>query len=84
MPDQCRGGDPFGVASDDLDTPTSISKRELRRSPRKTPLSALCEGDALYAAIEHLVYAGWLIAKETREGNNLKSITRPSSMRSGA
>ena len=49
---------------------TSINKRELRRSPHKTPLSALREGDALDAAIEHLVDAGWLIAKETREGDN--------------
>ena len=49
---------------------TSINKRELRRSPHKTPLSALREGDALDAAVEQLVDAGWLIAKETREGDN--------------
>ena len=46
---------------------TSINKRELRRSPHKTPLAALREAPDMDAAVSCLVDTGWLIDKSDRE-----------------
>ncbi|RIV83369.1 DUF3987 domain-containing protein [Aurantiacibacter zhengii] len=45
-----------------------INLRALKRSPHKSKLSGLRSGDAMNAAIECLVDAGWLLADLARDG----------------
>lgn len=47
----------------------TINKRELKRSPHKTPLAALRNADAMNGAVECLVDAGWLIPAPSRDND---------------
>lgn len=47
---------------------TTINKRDLKRSPHKSHLSALRTAAAMDAAISHLVDSGWLLS--TDDGNS--------------
>lgn len=46
----------------------TINKRTLKRSPHKSSLPGLREAQAMDAAVDHLVDAGWLNPAPTREG----------------
>ena len=47
-----------------------INLRELKRSPHKSRLSALRQGDTMRAAADHLVDASWLMPSPSRDGDN--------------
>jgi hypothetical protein len=49
---------------------TTINKRELKRSPHKSALSALREGQAMDGALAYLVDAGWLLDTGSRDGDS--------------
>jgi hypothetical protein len=46
----------------------SINKRELKRSPHKSHLPSLRDTQAMDAAVELLVDAGWLLPNPSRDG----------------
>ncbi|MEO6151671.1 MAG: DUF3987 domain-containing protein [Croceibacterium sp.] len=49
----------------------TINKRELKRSPHKSRLPNLRDVQAMDAAVELLVDAGWLLASPSREGGHV-------------
>jgi hypothetical protein len=48
---------------------TTVNKRDLKRSPHKSALTALRDAPVMDAALGHLVDAGWLIDIGSREGD---------------
>lgn len=59
-----------------------VNKRELKRSPHKSPLALLQKGNAMDAAIKRLIDAGWLAQSFNRDGttngrNRLDYVVNP-------
>jgi putative DNA primase/helicase len=48
----------------------TVNKRELKRSPHKSSLPALRDPQAMDAAVDLLVDAGWLLPNPSRDGSN--------------